>query len=583
MASGPGREAGRHVLSCGRRALLVPCADLAEVMALHARLRSAPLPGQIEAIAAARTVLVSFESPADAREARDRLTASGGMVPGAVDIGAVDPGAIGAVAATDPGGPITLDVVYDGEDLETTAAGLGMSASRLVDLHTSTAWVAAFGGFAPGFAYCAPAGQAPWSSVSRRPSPRTAVPPGAVALAGEFSAVYPRASPGGWQLIGRTPAVLWDTEREGSPALIGPGDQVAYRAVRAGIRTRHRRPRSVRAAARDGARTHAPAEARTADPGSGSVTALVVDQPGPRLLIQDRGRPGHGDLGVTASGWADAPAALEAALAVGNPPDAPGLEILGGMARLCAQRDLVMAAVGAAAPLRILGSDGARSVPLASPFALSAGEVLEVGAVTHGLRLSLAVRGGILAPRELGSCASDTLSGLGPAPLVAGQRLAVGDAQGLSAVGPVGPVGPVTAPVGTGPQARGEATANPAQALVLRMLPGPRADWFDADALAALAGGAWTISAQADRVGVRLDPDPRAHPLARRAEHRAAELPSEGMVAGSIQVPPSGLPVIMGVDHPVTGGYPVIAVLEEESLPALAQLPPGAGVRLAWA
>lgn len=168
------RRAGSH-------ALLIDLPDLATVMDWHAELSHSPLAGQVDAVAAAQTVLLNFASAADATRAVSHLRD-------------LSPGAASDVTPEN----IVIDTLYNGEDLAELAEMLGMSTEALIEWHTSTTWTAAFGGFAPGFTYCV--SESPLD-VPRRKSPRTSVPAGSVALAGNFSAVYPRESPGGWQLL----------------------------------------------------------------------------------------------------------------------------------------------------------------------------------------------------------------------------------------------------------------------------------------------------------------------------------------------------------------------------------------------
>ena len=199
--SAEGAVAGRAraVHRVGTRAVLVDLADLGDVMTWHAALSAEPLTEQRGVVAAASTILLTTNTPAAAADAfaflRDFAPTS---------------------AARESGREITLDVVYDGEDLAALADGLGLTPDSLIEKHTAETWTGAFGGFAPGFTYCI-AESGDWD-VPRRDSPRTAVPPGSVALAGEFSAVYPRRTPGGWQLIGRTDTPMWDESAE-PPAL----------------------------------------------------------------------------------------------------------------------------------------------------------------------------------------------------------------------------------------------------------------------------------------------------------------------------------------------------------------------------
>ena len=202
------------ILDYGDRALLLECASGDEVLAVTGAVRGAALPGVIDVVPAARTVLVTFADPAAQAATRARLAG--------IDIVATDRGAIN----DDP--PIVIDVVYDGADLYAVADHLGMAVGDVIDAHTRTPWRVGFCGFAPGFAYLIDGD--PRLNVPRRAEPRSRVPAGSVALAGEFTGVYPRDSPGGWQLIGRTDAVLWDIGRA-QPALLTPGARVQFRAT----------------------------------------------------------------------------------------------------------------------------------------------------------------------------------------------------------------------------------------------------------------------------------------------------------------------------------------------------------------
>ena len=550
--------AAPDIRPAGDRALLVDVGSLAAAMAWQSALQNNPLVGQLEVVGAARTVLVRFVSGAAAEAAVASLLA-------------LTPAQTGTAASREH----VLEVVYDGEDLEETARLLDMSADALVGVHTATVWQAAFGGFAPGFAYCAaiagPAADAPgpaperlsWD-VPRLVEPRTAVPPGAVGLAGPFSAVYPRRSPGGWRLIGRTDAVLWDGEAE-RPALLSPGDIVRYRAVR------------------DLARTAAPDAVRPADgssdPATDTRTVLRVDDPGLLTLIEDEGRPGHGGLGVSPSGAADAASARAANAAVGNAPGAPVLEIVGSAHFTC-RADVAVAVTGAAGDSTV------------APQLLRAGDALTLEPAPDLARSYLAVRGGVAVTPEVGSASADVLAGLGPGPLFAGAEVAV------PARGPAASVGHRTenpARVRRDEQRADEqrAAASAAEssgddgevreqfsqgpeAVVLRVVAGPRDDWFADGEFARFAAMRWVVGEQSNRVGTRLEPADGAAPLTRS---RDGELASEGTVTGAVQVPSSGTPIVFGPDRPVTGGYPVIATVIAGDLDVLAQLPPGASVR----
>jgi KipI family sensor histidine kinase inhibitor len=510
----------RRILPCGDLAFLVELDGLEEVFALHALLTSDPQPGQVEVVAAARTVLVKAGSP----DAAQQLAAH-----------------VRALEVTEQierdSTLVTIDVLYDGEDLADVAELLGMSEQAVIDAHTGQIWTAAFGGFAPGFTYCV--GENNILDVPRRPSPRTLLPARSVGIAGQFSAVYPRATPGGWQLLGRAAQLMWDATAE-KPAYVAPGNRVQYRAVRELIEV----PEPVRV------------------PPQHTGSAIEVVRPGLQALIQDLGRPGYADMGVPEAGAMDIDSARRANKLVGNEPSAALIEnLLGGLV-IRAISDQVLAIAGATVPLKVTGpglDDERLSVyePVVNrPFALLDGQTLTIGTPESGTRAYLAVRGGLDAIEVLGSKSTDLLSGEGPAPLTAGFQI---------------PVLPPSFPhIVSAPDAghlipRGRMTA--------RITLGPRDDWFDGDAIDSFLTQEWTITDRSNRVGLRLE----GIPIARR--EGMGELPSEGMVAGAIQIPPEGNPVVFMRDHATTGGYPVLGVVESRDLSLLAQLPAGSKVR----
>jgi KipI family sensor histidine kinase inhibitor len=195
-------------LACGDRAVMLDCASLAEAQGWFAALHE-----EVEAVLGAQTVLLRGEPKALRSLVRGSKPRD--------------------VSAVDPGDEIEIAVVYDGPDLADVAEHTGLSESDVVTAHTGTPWTVGFAGFAPGFAYLV--GGDERLHVPRRAEPRTKVPGGSVGLAGEFSGVYPRETPGGWQLIGHTDAVLWDVDRD-PPALLIPGTWVQFRAVVGGTR-----------------------------------------------------------------------------------------------------------------------------------------------------------------------------------------------------------------------------------------------------------------------------------------------------------------------------------------------------------
>lgn len=284
------------------------------------------------------------------------------------------------------------------------------------------------------------------------------------------------------------------------------------------------------------------------------MTALEVLRPGPLALVQDLGRPGLAHLGVGRSGAADRRAHTLANRLVANSDDSATLEIvLGGFSARV---------LGSAVDVAVTGADpGAAADGI--PFGINSiqrlveGQVLSFGTPVSGLRSYLGVRGGIEVPAVLGSRSFDTLSGIGPAPLRPGDVVAIGRPAAVFPSVEQAPVGPVTG-----------------GRVDLRVIPGPRTDWFAEPN--ALISAEWVTSDRSDRVGTRLIGPPLHHRWPER------QLPSEGITRGAVQVPPNGQPVILGPDHPVTGGYPVIAVVVDADTDKVAQLRPGQTVRMHW-
>jgi len=301
--------------------------------------------------------------------------------------------------------------------------------------------------------------------------------------------------------------------------------------------------------------------------------ALEVLAPGLLTTVQDLGRPGLAHLGIPRSGAADRTSLRRANLLVGNAPGAPALEAVGAGLRLMAvDGDVLIALTGAPVDAMVDG------VPLAMDAAtvLGDGATLTLGAPADGIYTYLACAGGILVEPVLGSCSRDVLSALGPAPLTKGQLLLLGD--------PLGDPEPQTARVGCPPTFSildGPLSAPfpvlPPPTLIggqptLAVLLGPDDEFFDQQAIDSLLTQPFTVSPKSNRVGLRLS----GPSLPTRGSNERA---SAGLAHGSLQVPPSGQPILMLADHPTTGGYPVIAVLAERDLDRAAQLRVGQTVR----
>lgn len=575
-------------LPAGDAALLVELPSLAHASALHRAVLAQPIDGVRDLVPAARTLLILL----DPHNPRTNTSPTHPDLIHALHTRArtafpANPAAPGTATLDTPTPAITaaavnIPVHYNGQDLPTVAELLGTSVCEVIRRHTAQPWQAAFAGFAPGFVYLA--GGHPGLQVPRRASPRTQVPAGSVALAGEFSAIYPQASPGGWQLIGTTGTPMWDLHRT-PPALVQPGCSVQFHNAGATARTISL-PTLPTPASSIPSTTPSTSTAPLAPNPAG--VAIDILHPGLQTLVQDAGRPAMAALGISPSGALDTAAMRQANRLVGNPIHTPVLEnLLGGLQLRC-HGPVTLAVTGATTVLTL--RDGSTHntntantapcdrnttwhPPCHHPIALDAGDTLTLAAPTAGVRSYIAVRGGWGVEPVLGSCSTDTLAHIGPAALQPGQRLYTGHsvpAHHLHAV--PHPIEPQpTTPETTPPR---PALPCPGDTVTLDIIPGPRTDWFTPDALHLLTGQTWQVTPRCSRVGIRLQGQ---RPLERSITR---ELPSEGTVTGAIQVPADGQPLIFLADHPLTGGYPVIATIASHHLDLAAQIPAGCGVRL---
>jgi KipI family sensor histidine kinase inhibitor len=520
-----------RILPVSLRVVLVELADLDETLALFASLEARPVAAVEEIVPAARTLLVRF-----------RPGTLPDMAAFAADLRARD---ISAKAAPSER-LVEIPTLYDGEDLDDVARLTGLAPEAVIDRHAASEFTVAFTGFAPGFGYLV--GGDPALHVARRQSPRTRIPAGTVALAGPFAGVYPQEGPGGWQLIGTTPLKMFDLARDPS-TLFQPGTRVRFTrlADRAAFDA---------IAAREAAR----AQTVAAPALPGGTRLLVTAAPMPPLF-QDDGRPGQAAQGVSASGALDRAALHVANRMVGNDPGEPALEIVGGGFAFTAEGPAVVAIAGTDAALEIRDAAGRRQIAEAyRPVSLEPGDRVTLQAPRRGLRTYLAVRGGFAVEPVLGSASVDSLARLGPPAVGVGDRLAV------NARPPRRPVGAPEVPPADLPA--------PGETVVLDVVLGPRTEWFTDASIETLTAEEWTVTPHSNRVGLRIE---GAVPLERRDPK--AELPSEGTANGAIQVPHNGQPVLFLADHPLTGGYPVIATLAEHHLDRAGQIPVGARIR----
>ena len=431
----------------------------------------------------------------------------------------------------------TIDVptTFDGPDLEVVASGIGCSPAGVVELLTQAELRVAFVGFVPGFPYLT--GLPPeLVAVARRSTPRPSVPAGSVAVAGGFASIYPRATPGGWMLLGRTALPLFDPDAP-PYALVRPGDAVRFSEIADFSR-------------------HAPTPPPPARPrpplAAGGPRFVEVLDPGFLSLVVDGGRRSVAAMGIPRSGPCDRTAMRLANRLVGNADGAAAVECTASGPTLRFEGDGHVAVVASSADAVEVRIDG-HSLRTGAVAPVRSGQTVAVGRLGVGLRAYLAVSGGFDTPETVGSRSSDLLSGLGPGPLLAGDRLGLG--------APARPHGHLT-PAG--------ALSDPGRPATVRVVAGPHA--FPPFALKGLVSGPWAVGDATNRIGIRLTSDRR------RITPDPRGIPSTGMVAGAIQVPPDGNPIVLMPDHATVGGYPVVACAITADLPILGQLRPGDSV-----
>lgn len=533
-----------RILHAGDQAFLVELENLEKTLQLYEALSAHPISTVHSIVPAARTLLIRFNAflinPVIVRrwiESSARSTFASGPL-----------GIPNTLSK-----PIEIPVYYDGEDLAFLAKLLDMPSAEIIRRHTASTYTAAFAGFAPGFVYMT--GSDPsFGQIPRRTTPRTRVPARSVALAGNFSAVYPKEGPGGWQLIGTTPVSMWDMSRT-EPALIRPGMQVRFVDA-------SRLPLCV---------TEAPAPEKHADnivserPHSAGFQVMSA---GVQTLFQDIGRIGQSDRGISCSGALDRQSFHTANRIVGNPSHATVLENAMGALQLHTLECAVVCVTGANVQISVTTDSGqVVSYVRNQAIALNPGDCLRLGSMTSGVRSYIAVRGGWHVPSVLGSSSYDTLADIGPAPLQAGDFLSVGDtfASNLNAISSEG-LDPLPSPD----------LPRVSDCVSLDFLLGPRNDWFSDETISLLTQQPWQVTVQSNRIGLRLKGQA---PLTRAPAFTTQELPSEGTVFGALQVPPNGQPILFLADHPLTGGYPVIGCVASYHLDLLGQIPAGSRIR----
>ncbi|HEX3795567.1 MAG TPA: carboxyltransferase domain-containing protein [Acidimicrobiales bacterium] len=518
-----------EVRPLGDHACILGVEDAARGRAVVAAITGQAWPELREAVGGLATVMVAFVPDADPADVGQRLIRLWRALAG--------------VSADDvrTGARVVVPVVFDGPDLGQVAAISGGPVHRVVELLTATPLTVAVLGFSPGFAYLSGLPDA-LAAVPRRTRPRPTVAAGSVALANGHAAVYPSASPGGWQLIGRTNETFF-TPRCPPYARLAPGDQVQFVPV-----DELPDPQSWTGEDALTVPAHPPGQA-----------VFTVEEAGIWTVLQDAGRPGLAALGVPGAGPADPDSLALANRLVGNQPDAGALEVTARGPTLSCLAATFVAAVGGSPELTVAGQpvSSDRVVPV------KAGQRLGIGPVRQGFRSYLAVGGGLVGHPVMGSLATDQLSRLGPGPLRPGQEL-------RSA--------PLAPPLGDHLASDAVGTRELTGPIVLRVVAGPHEERCAPGALAALAHLTLTVDGDSNRVGLRLRAPAGSPSLGRVGV--TAELDSQGVVTGAVQIPPGGDPVILMPDHATMGGYPVLAVVAAVDHGRLGQCAPGDSVRL---
>ena len=470
--------------------------------------------------------------------------------------------------ASASGSLVEVPVSYGGDngpDLDDVAAIAKLPARTVIDRHCGPEYRVFMLGFLPGFAYMGIVDAS--IAAPRKATPRTRIPAGSVGIAGRQTGVYPRSSPGGWQLIGRTPLNVFDPAREPA-SLFRAGDRVKF--IPAEIHSPVARTLEVRA--NESWIPDSVSHKGLRHWGMMSGRCLTVLRPGLFTTIQDGGRWGYQDRGVPVSGPMDRQAHRLANALVGNPPDAATLEatLLGPELRF--DQPTVMAVTGADLEAAIDDKPAA----IDTPHRVKSGGILRFGARRSGTRAYIAIDGGIDVPVILGSRSTHVVSGLGG---IDGRALRAGDRVSLGSPNDErSEPNPLwRKPLRFAPQETITRTIHGAR---LRAMRGPQNYQFEESALDWLAGTRFTVSPQSDRMGYRLVPGSSRIPIP-ESRIPAGSMISDAAFTGGIQIPPSGDPILLMADRQTTGGYPQIATVITADLPLAGQLAPGDWIEFA--
>lgn len=529
-----------RLVPCGDRSLLVYCGDQIDqavnrrVHSLARSLRAAAHPAVVEVTPAYHCLMVEYDP------LRIRLEQLEEMIrAGLTDRSQSEP----------ESREVEVPVCYGGEagpDLTAVAAHAGLSPGEVVALHSARSYPVYCLGFSPGFPYLGEVD--PRLSTPRLAEPRLKIPAGSVGIGGSQTGIYPSPSPGGWQIIGRTPLCLFDPWRN-PPALLAPGDRVRFRPITEA-------EYAELAAASQGAPPPLPAYTE-------GRAGLRILSPGMLTTVQDLGRRGCQAMGVPVGGAADFWALMVGNWLLGNRARAGALEITMAGPEVEFTGAVAFCLTGAPIQAELVPAGGGSPVPVPSwtTVLASPGDRLRLGSTLSGCRAYLCVSGGIDLPPVLGSVSEDLFGGIGPLgrPVLTGDWLPTG-----LPLHPPADLAGRSLPADAVPTYSGAAT--------LRVTRGPQWDAFTHEGQAAFLSGTYTVRPQSDRQGLRLSGP--------QIEHAGrADIISEPIPPGSIQVPANGQPILLLGNRQTVGGYTKIATAVYPDLPAAAQLRPGDTVR----
>lgn len=564
-------------LPLGERAILLTCPDASPLgsggnrtAAAAGRIAAANLPWVIETVPAYDSIAVYLDLklllggiPLTESEAESRMERAANQLARLAESEREE--------TAKPEREVTIPVVYGGEsgpDLLSSAQRSGLTERQFIERHSSARYEVAMIGFTPGFPYLR--GLPVELAQPRHDTPRLRVPAGSVGIAGGQTGIYPIASPGGWQLIGRTPMRLFRPESD-EPFPIRPGDTVRFVPVESEEAWLDSNRNS------DWDSKNSDKKTRIMEPEG--EPSLAVLRPGLQTTVQDLGRSeGWQAFGVSAGGAMDADSLRVANRLVGNEEGAAGLELTLSGGEYHVLQEILIALTGADLGATVEGErrDGseseAESLPLNRPVLLRQGSIVRFRGAASGCRAYLAAAGGIAVEPMLGSRSTDLRAGIGG---VEGRALRTGDLLRLgkpskAAEELIGKLRKDASPEAawhsvSGQASPGHSSSKPA---VLRVLEGSGWHRFSEEARRAFFESEYKVGTESDRMGLRLSG-------AELTVSRKEEILSHGVCAGAIQVPASGQPILLAQGCQPTGGYPIIAHVSAADLGIVAQLRPG--------